>query len=94
MDLNIILSLVTIVITIICGFISKKFPKFNNNLIPIQNILIGLIVASIEWIITKDFSLSVALSGIFAGGTYDIINNIKKLKYNKVTNNLEGDDSE
>lgn len=80
MTINEIVSLVTIVVTLICGVISKKSEKINNKLIPIQNLLIGTIVAIIEWIITKDFSTAIALSGLIAGGTYDIVNNLNKLK--------------
>ena len=32
---------------------------------------------------TKDFSLSISLSGIAAGGIYDLFANINKLKFNK-----------
>lgn len=80
MELTEIISIVTFFVTIIMGVISKKSNWFNNNLIPIQNIAIGLIVAIIEWIITKDFSTAIALSGVVAGGTYDIVHNLNKLR--------------
>ena len=80
MDLTEIITIVTFIVTLIMGMISKKSKWFNDNLIPIQNILIGLIVAIIEWIITKDFSTAIAVSGIVAGGTYDIVHNLKKIK--------------
>ena len=80
MELTEILSLVTFVVTLICGFITKKCPKISNKIIPIQNLLIGLIVAIIEWIITKDFKTAIALSGLLAGGTYDIAHNINKMR--------------
>jgi len=80
MELTEILTIVTIIVTWVLGFLSKKSKYVNNNLIPIQNIAIGLIIAMIEWIITKDFSTALALSGIFAGGTYDIFHNLEKLR--------------
>ena len=80
MELTEIISIVTFFVTIIMGVISKKSKWFNNNLIPIQNIAIGLTVAVIEWIITKDFSMAIALSGVVAGGTYDIVHNLNKLR--------------
>ena len=80
MELTEIITIVTFIVTLIMGMISKKSKWFNDNLIPIQNILIGLIVAIIEWIITKDFSTAIAVSGIVAGGTYDIVHNLKKIK--------------
>lgn len=79
MELTEIISLVTFVVTLICGIIAKRCPSFSNKLIPVQNLAIGIIVAVIEWIITKDFSLAITLSGVLAGGTYDIIHNIEKL---------------
>lgn len=80
MELTEILTLVTFVVSFICGFITKKCPKISNKIIPIQNLAIGLIVAIIEWIITKDFSTAIALSGVLAGGTYDILHNLEKLR--------------
>ena len=79
MELSTLISLVTIIVTWILGVISKKHTKLNNKLIPIQNILVGLIVAIIEWIVTKDFKVAIALSGLLAGGAYDVINNINKI---------------
>jgi uncharacterized membrane protein YeaQ/YmgE (transglycosylase-associated protein family) len=79
MEVSTLISLVTIIVTWLLGVVSKKYTKLNNKLIPIQNILVGLIVAIIEWIVTKDFKVAIALSGIFAGGAYDVINNINKM---------------
>ena len=83
MELETIVVLVTVVVTFLCGLIAKKVSWFNNHLIPIQNILIGVIVAIIEFIITKDFSVAIALSGLIAGGAYDIGNNLKKITNNQ-----------
>ena len=79
MGLEELVSLITIVVALILGEISKKNPKIKNNLIPIQNLLVGTIVAIVEWIITKDFNSAIALSGLIAGGTYDIIHNLEKI---------------
>lgn len=79
METSQIIMAITILITWIFGMISKKSKFISNNLIPIQNVIIGLIVAIIEWIITKDFNTAIAISGIFAGGTYDILHNLKKI---------------
>lgn len=80
MELNEILTIVTFVVTFICGVITKKNTKISNYIIPVQNIAIGLIIAIIEWIITKDFSTAILLSGLTAGGTYDLVNNLNKMK--------------
>lgn len=74
-----IISLFTVIVTILLGYFSKKSKYISTNLIPIQNLLIGVIVAIIEYIFTKNFSSAIAMSGIFAGGTYDIFHNLEKL---------------
>lgn len=79
MELTEILTIVTIVVTWILGALAKKFNWINTNLIPLQNIAIGLTIAIIEWIITKNFSTAIALSGILAGGAYDIFHNLEKI---------------
>ena len=50
-----ILFLVTAIVEWTFGFFSKHKMKMNTSLIPYQNLLIGVIVAIVEWIITKDF---------------------------------------
>ena len=80
MELTQIITVVTIVLTWILGIFAKKSKFISNNLIPIQNILIGVIVAIIEWIITKNIKVAIALSNLLAGNTYDVLNNIKKKK--------------
>ena len=79
MGITEIIAIVTFIVTYICGFIVKKIPQISNKLIPLQNLAIGIIVAVIEWIITKDFSTAIMLSGLLAGGVYDISHNLKKL---------------
>lgn len=74
-----LISFITVVVTLILGYISKKMPNVSNKLIPVQNLIIGLVIAVIEYFITKDFSTAIALSGLIAGGTYDIVHNLQKL---------------
>lgn len=83
MNLEYIITLVTIILEILLGFVAKKNPKIKNQLIPIQNLLVGLIVAIIEFFVTKDFESAIAISGLVAGGTYDIVHNLRKLKGDK-----------
>ena len=75
-----ILLIVSALVTFILGIIAKKHPKVNNNLIPIQNLLIGIISSVIYYIFTKDISLVLTGVGLFTGGTYDLLNNLNKLK--------------
>lgn len=77
-----VVIIVTIIVTFILGIIAKKNHYIKNNLIPLQNILIGLIVSIIYYIYTKDFSYAILVSGLLAGGTYDIIHNIEKICQN------------
>lgn len=79
MELTDILTIVTIVITWLLGIVAKKSKFIKNNLIPIQNLFIGLVIAIIEWVITKDFKVAIALSGLIAGGTYDVFHNLEKI---------------
>lgn len=89
MEFTEILSLVTFGVTLICGVITKKIPSISNKIIPIQNIVIGLIIAVIEYVVTKDFKMAIALSGVLAGGTYDIAHNLKQLLEAKNEMNVE-----
>lgn len=79
MELQYIVSLVTILVTFILGVVAKKNPKISNKIIPIQNLVVGSLVAIIEWIITKDFNVAIMLSGLLAGGTYDLVKNLNEL---------------
>lgn len=79
MEITELITLVTIIVTWVLGIISKEYTALNNKLIPIQNILVGVIVAIIEWVITKDFSTAIALSGLIAGGSYDVFHNLEKI---------------
>ena len=88
MNTEIIMSIVTIVVTFILGLISKKISWVSNNLIPLQNLLIGIIMAIIYYFMTKDISINILLSGILTGGTYDILKNLKELT-NNTSNNKE-----
>ena len=79
MELTDLITIVTLIVTWFLGYLSKKSKFISNNLIPLQNVLIGVFIAIIEWIITKDFKTSIALSGILAGGSYDILHNLDKM---------------
>lgn len=91
MNTEIIMSLVTIVVTFILGLIAKKVNWVSDNLIPIQNLVIGIIVSLIYYFMTKDVSINIALSGLLTGGTYDIIKNLKELINNSSNNDEEVD---
>lgn len=79
MELAQIMTIVTILVTWILGELSKKYQWVEAHKIPMQNLLIGLIIALVEFAITKNFSTAIALSGLLAGGVYDLFGNLKEL---------------
>lgn len=79
METTNLITLITFFVTFVLGILSKKSTFIKNEMIPIQNLAVGLIVAIFEWIITKDFQMAIMLSGILAGGTYDLFHNIEKI---------------
>lgn len=72
-------TLATIIATLIIGQLTKKFTNLQSKQIPLQNIAIGVIVCIIEFAITKDINVAVAISGLISGGTYDVGKSIKQL---------------
>lgn len=79
MELATIITLVTALVTFILGIVAKKSKWVDNNLIPVQNLAIGLIAGIIYYAITKDFNLVISMVGLGTGGTYDLIHNFCKL---------------
>lgn len=77
MDMNSIMMIVTVIVTYLCGVYAKKHPDFDNKLIPLQNLLIGIISAIINYIITKDFNASIMVAGLMTGGAYDLGKNLR-----------------
>lgn len=79
MEIQNIIEIITILITLVLGFIAKKNPKFNNKRIPVQNLLIGIASFVVNYIITKDINGSLIFSGLLAGGAYDLFKNFRDL---------------
>lgn len=78
-NIEIIITFITMIVTWLLGFLAKKSPYLNNNLIIIQNVIIGIIAAILYYIITKDFSMAISMSGVFAETGYNLVHNIQKL---------------
>ena len=72
-------TVVTMIVTLVLGELSKKYGKIKSKIIPLQNLLIGLCVCLIEYAITKDFNAAIALSGIASGGIYDVTKAISQI---------------
>ena len=79
MEISYIIGIVTVVVTFVCGLIAKKVSWFNNKLIPIQNLAIGIIAGIIYYCITKDLNVVIMAVGLGTGGAYDIVSNLQKL---------------
>ncbi len=79
MDTNTIIMIIALIVEWALGFVANKSKYISDNLIPIQNALIGLIFTIVEYFITKDFNASLLLSSSIAGGVYDIFHNLGKL---------------
>ena len=80
MDLNYLVALLTVLVSLIAGQLTKKYPNVDKGkVIPIQNLVIGVLVAGIYWIVTKDFNAAIAASGLLAGGVYDLVSNLTLL---------------
>lgn len=95
MDVSTIISLVTIVVTFVLGIVAKKNKFIKNNLIPVQNLLVGCIAFVINYILTKDINASLIGVGLFTGGTYDLVKNFQIIQTEELkeeTSNGIGDD--
>lgn len=86
MNSEMIMTITTMVVSLVLSAIAAKVPWISNNLIPIQNLIIGIILSVIYYIMTKNFSIAIASAGIIVGGTYDLIKNTKLLIDQKKTN--------
>lgn len=74
--------LASMCLTWFLGYLSKKSTWVNNNLIPIQNFCLGVIIGGINYIFTKDLKTSIELgiAPLTAGGIYDMYHGKNKIK--------------
>lgn len=79
MDLTTIISMLTVVVTFILGLASKKSKWVSNKIIPLQNLIVGIIACLIDYLITKDFNGALIGVGLFTGGVYDLGKNLMAL---------------
>ena len=80
MEISVIIEIVTVLVTLFLGRLSKKYFFIKSNLIPVQNLIIGCISFILYYIMTKDIHTSLIFSGLLAGGTYDLLKNLKEIK--------------
>lgn len=81
--MKLITPLVTTLIVILLGQLSKKYEFVSKNLLPIQNNIIAIVIALIEYALTKDFNTLTVASGLFASGVYDVFHGATKDKEDK-----------
>ena len=71
-----LIPLISMVVTLIFGALAKKFNWMPTKYIPIQNAVIGIIATVIYCIVSGEVNwlqaLVTALSGLMAGGVYDL----------------------
>ena len=76
LTLEMIIPVITIIVSYIFGFLAKKFKWYKKKYIPIQNAIIGILSAIIYCVAVPDANylttLFTALSGFVAGGVYDL----------------------
>lgn len=83
MEITTLIEIITVLITLILGFIAKKAKFIKTNLIPIQNLFIGCISFIIYYFVTKDIHVALMFSGLLAGGTYDFVKNLIQIGKNE-----------
>lgn len=72
MDLSIITSIVTVIVTFILGRLAKKSTFIENKMIPLQNLIVGIAISIIYYCIIGDIEATIILCGIGTGGAYDL----------------------
>lgn len=76
LTLDMIIPVMTIVVSYFFGFLAKKFNWYKKKYIPIQNAIIGILSATIYCVAIPEADfitvLFTALSGFVAGGVYDL----------------------
>ena len=76
LTLEMIIPVITMIVSYFFGFLAKKFNWYKKKYIPIQNAVIGILSAIIYCISVPEADfvtvLFTALSGFVAGGVYDL----------------------
>lgn len=84
-----ITPLVSALVIILLGQLSKKYEFVNKNLLPLQNNLVALIIALVEYAFTKDFNYLTVASGLFASGVYDVVHGVDKNSFKMAVGDTE-----
>lgn len=104
-NMELIISLVSMLVTWIAGKITKRYTKLSNKVIPLQNAIIMIVCVVIYYFATGSISTVIAAGSPVATLIYDVIHNIRKYNLEQLdepeeeqttfnTDNLEGDEDE
>ena len=71
-----LIPLISMVVSFVFGAMAKKFNWMPSKYVPIQNLVIGVIATVVYCLVAGDINwmqaLVTALSGLMAGGVYDL----------------------
>lgn len=80
-NIEVIITLITMIITWVFGWITKKHTNLSNKLIPYQNILIMVVATLVYYWATGNWSMVIASGSPIATLLYDMIHTSKKEEY-------------
>lgn len=80
-NMEVIIMVITMVITWVFGLLTKKNEMLSNKLIPYQNIIIMAIATAVYYYATGSFSMVVASGSPIATLLYDMVHTSKKENY-------------
>ena len=72
-NIETIIMMLTQIVVWILGALSKKNENIKNDMIIFQNGIVGLISCFLYYVVTKDFSVAIATSGLTADIVYDLV---------------------
>jgi predicted histidine transporter YuiF (NhaC family) len=78
-NIETIIMILTQIIVWILGALSKKNENIKNDMIIFQNGIVGLISCFLYYVVTKDFSVAIATSGLTADIVYNLVHSSYKL---------------
>lgn len=78
-NIETIVMILTQIIVWILGALSKKNENIKNDIIIFQNGIVGLISCFLYYVVTKDFSVAIATSGLTADIVYNLVHSSYKL---------------
>ena len=78
-NIETIIMMLTQIVVWILGALSKKNENIKNDMIIFQNGIIGLISCVLYYIVSKDFSVAIATSGLTADVLYNLVHSSYKL---------------